>query len=463
MDFDVSRVKERLEKKTHGKIGYSDLRVQENKSQVIHVQNYDVHVENYSISGHGLRVLNDGKWGFISSTGTFLELDDLDRKFDLASKLSQMKLIKSFDHERIELAPLNQIYETSVTFPEKQARFSRTDEVIELGEAVIDHFYVAGKRKLDLIITTNIDSKIFISSEGSVIKQKKIYHTVNFLAGVLESGKEYNGAGTSGQLGFVSKDNFDELVMKAQEVLTSTEDLIKAKSVKSVETLSLVFNPSTTWYLFHETVGHAVEADTLISGPSPFKSSIGNLVSRFPITVVDDPSLPNSVGSIQFDDDGLKASGTVIIEDGLLVELLHSRETAGALNSRSTGNSRAQDYSCVPLVRMNNFFIEPSDWSIEEILDFNGLYIVKCGPGLAQPQTGEFRLPVELAYRVNHGEVTETIRDFHIKGQMLDILDKIDAIGSETENNAVTCSKERQIVPQGSICPHIRINDCLIF
>ncbi|MFW9990436.1 MAG: TldD/PmbA family protein [Candidatus Odinarchaeota archaeon] len=461
--LDVSRIKELLEKKTRGNVVYSDLRIQEKKSQVIFFQNYDVHVENYSISGRGMRVLNDGKWGFVSNTGTVLDPVIIGQDFKLACKISQMKPLMSFDHEKVELAPLNQVYETSVVVPAGEARLTPPNKVIELGEAIIDHFYEAGKRRLDLVISTSIDSKLFISSEGSIIKQKKTYHTIDFLASVFEHGREYHDSGRSGQLGSVSKDNFDQLVIKAQEVLTGTEDLVGARTIRSTEKLPLVFNPTTTWYLLHETLGHAVEADMLMTGPSPFKSSVGELVSRYPITVVDDPSLPTSIGSYQFDDDGFKGSGTVIIEDGLLMEFLHNRETAAALKSRSTGNSLAQDYSCSPQVRVSNFFIEPGDWSIEELLDFNGLFIVKCGPGLAQPQTGEFRLPVELAYRVNHGEVVEILSGFHIKGQMLDLLNKIDAIGSETENNAVTCIKEGQIGLQGAVCPHIRINQCTIF
>lgn len=462
-DIDVSSIKNRLEKNRRGNLTYSDLRLQEKKTHTVTFKDYDVHAESVNISGRGLRVLHGGRWGFFSCTGLDLNSSILDSEMEKAKKYSLTEQLKTSRHEYVELAPLSQVYETSVCFPEKNRSIARVDETIELGESVIDHFYNAGKRKLDLVIRTFDDTKLFLSSEGSVIKQQKVYHTVDFIVTVFKQGEEVKGSSSTGQLGTLSRDNFDDLLMKAQETVTNTEDLLGARKPRKEENLTLLFNPTSTWHLFHETVGHALEADLMLEGPSLFKKDVGNLVSRYPITVVDDPTLP-TVGSYHFDDDGFKASGTVLIEDGLLVDFLHNRETAGAFKSRSTGNARAQDFSYVPLVRMSNFYIEPGDWSMEELLDFNGLFIVKCGAGLAQPQTGEYRIPVELAYRVKRGgEVVEVLRNFNLSGHMLDFLDRIDAIGSQGENNAVTCVKEGQLVQQGAFCPHIRINDCKVF
>ena len=160
----------------------------------------------------------------------------------------------------------------------------------------------------------------------------------------------------------------------------------------------------------------------------------------------------------------MKASGSIVVEDGLLSDYLHNRETAGTLQTMSTANSRAEGFGNFPLVRMSNFFVEPGDLEIEELLKVKkkGIYILSAAGGIAESFSGAFRLPVQLAYEVKNGEITSPIRDFTVIGNMLSFLGRVDGVGNTMEHTAGICGKEGQIALQGAISPAIRVSQLKI-
>lgn len=48
------------------------------------------------------------------------------------------------------------------------------------------------------------------------------------------------------------------------------------------------------------------------------------------VSVIDDPYL-ETIGYYEFDSEGMKGRGTLLVDDGILTDFLHSRETAAAM------------------------------------------------------------------------------------------------------------------------------------
>jgi TldD protein len=70
--------------------------------------------------------------------------------------------------------------------------------------------------------------------------------------------------------------------------------------------------------LVHEAVGHPLEADNIAKGIGAFTGKMGKKVAAECFTMVDDGTLPNFRGTINFDDEGTEAKRNVLIEKGVL-------------------------------------------------------------------------------------------------------------------------------------------------
>jgi len=151
-------------------------------------------------------------------------------------------------------------------------------------------------------------------------------------------------------------------------------------------------------------------------------------------------------GFYPFDDEGVKAEKRVIVENGVLKDFLHSRETAVAFNAKP-GNARADGLS-FPLVRMSNTYLAEGDYSFEELLEIarNGVYLVGSRGGETNPATGYFQFNAQYGYIIRNGELCEMIRDVSLSGNTLEILKDI-KIGKGLEFDPGFCGKEGQVVP----------------
>ena len=82
-----------------------------------------------------------------------------------------------------------------------------------------------------------------------------------------------------------------------------------------------------------------------------------------------DATAPGGLGTFGYDDEGVPAQKAPIIERGLLVGYLTSRETAPRIGRRSMGSARAWTWSHIPLIRMTNINLRPGDaGSLEDLI-----------------------------------------------------------------------------------------------
>ena len=160
--------------------------------------------------------------------------------------------------------------------------------------------------------------------------------------------------------------------------------------------------------------------------------------------------IENSFGYYKYDSEGVKGSETKIIENGVLKNYLHTRETAGRLNMEITGNARAQGLD-KPLVRMSNTYIQPGDWKFDELLQDtkNGIFLKGSRGGQVDTGKGLFQFNAVEAFLIENGELTTPLRDAGLSGEILDILHNIDAVSDEFKLSVGYCGKNGQSVPVG--------------
>jgi PmbA protein len=177
-----------------------------------------------------------------------------------------------------------------------------------------------------------------------------------------------------------------------------------------------------------------LSAEEVQKGRSLFADKLGQRVGATGLRLVDDGRLVDGPGAAPFDAEGVPTRRTVLIEDGVLQCFLHNTATAARGDASSTGNAGRASFKSTPGVSAHNLFLAPGE------LDQAGL-LARAGEGLlvqdvsgvhsgANPITGDFSVGVSgLLFR--GGELAEPVREATVAAQLLDILQGIEAVGSD--------------------------------
>ena len=195
-----------------------------------------------------------------------------------------------------------------------------------------------------------------------------------------------------------------------------------------------VMHPDLAGILAHEAVGHTVEAD-LVLGGSVALHNMGKQVASELVTMVDfahtvlgkTAPLP-----VYVDDEGVAAEDVVLIENGILKNYMHSRQTAQHFGVKPQGNARAFTFSDEPLIRMRNTAILPGTSKLDDMIASidDGYYLVKTGNGQADT-TGEFMFSVGLGYEIKNGKLGKAIRETTISGVAFEMLKTVDMVSDD--------------------------------
>lgn len=199
--------------------------------------------------------------------------------------------------------------------------------------------------------------------------------------------------------------------------------------------------------LAHEAIGHTTEAD-LVMGGSVAGDYLGQMVASplvnlvdFAHTALNQPCpLP-----VFFDDEGIEAKDTVIIENGVLKNFMHSRESAARFGHKATGHARAWGFNDEPLIRMRNTAILPGQDRLEDMIASveDGYYLLDHGNGQAD-STSEFMFGVTLGYEIKKGKLGRALLDTTISGVAFDMLKTVTQISNEmTWVSSGTCGKKQ--------------------
>ena len=229
--------------------------------------------------------------------------------------------------------------------------------------------------------------------------------------------------------------------------------------------LPVVIKQGSGGVLFHEACGHGLEADLVSKGASVYRGRTGELVASPLVTLVDDGTMSREWGAIGIDDEGHPSQYNVLIENGVLTDFMWDYLRARKEGRAQTGNGRRQSYMHLPMVRMTNTYVlngteEPDD--IVRATD-HGVYIAQLGGGSVNTATGDFVFGMTEAYLIEHGEITEPLREGNLIGNGPQVLRDIDLLGNDfAMGNPGTCGKDGQGVPVGDGQPTLRVSSMTI-
>ncbi len=276
-----------------------------------------------------------------------------------------------------------------------------------------------------------------------------------------DTGKFGSGAFTGG--GHYGIEYFDKYSPESlgQRAVEMALHQMKAIGAPSGE-LPVVLGPAYSGVLLHEAVGHGLEADFNLRGYSAYSNRLGEIVCSKLCTIHDDGRRPNLNGSINFDDEGVRSSDTLLIDRGQLAGYMHSRETAAKLGVKATGNGRRQNYSFPPVPRMTNTYLDNGEATAEEIIaSVNyGVYAQFFSGGSVNITTGDFSfVPIE-AFLIESGRITAPLSNVLLLGNGPEILNRVSLVGNDMKisDNLWACGKQGQMIPVTVGTPTLKID-----
>lgn len=265
-------------------------------------------------------------------------------------------------------------------------------------------------------------------------------------------------------IGGISKSDisWEELENHVNDLLYKIKNLVTAKYPNPGK-YPVVLSQDATFSLIHETIGHACEGDQIITNNSYLSGLKGYKVASPELTLIDDPHI-RAVGWAEYDDEGSKTQGTIIVDEGILSNYLHSKKTAKYLQETTTGNARASSYIAPPESRQTNLFLEPKDNSSEELIEEvrDGLFIGPTESASTSIYTGDFSIESQYCYKIQDGELGEILGSVTITGTSLKTLNNIISIGRDTKIIPAICLKNESKLLVGGICPEINLSEIYI-
>lgn len=218
----------------------------------------------------------------------------------------------------------------------------------------------------------------------------------------------------------------------AKQAIERTVRLLNPRKIKTQQVPVVFEPPQTAWLLgFLFT---CVAGTSIYRRASFLVDKLGEKIADPRITVIDDGLMPGRLGTRPFDSEGVPARKTMVIEAGILSNYLCNTYAARKIKLTSTGNAEGGG------VGPNNFYLVPGEASPQEIIASldKGLILVKTiGHGL-NPVTGDISRGA-FGLWVEKGEVAYPVSEITIAGNLSEILNKIELIGSDLRFETAIC------------------------
>ncbi len=363
-------------KATDAGASYAEARVQTTWGRQIALKNGEPQPsfsgESY---GMGIRVISGGALGFAATNDMRgAAVADLAKRAVRLAKSSSAVLLNPIEFD--ESRPVKRKWAAPETTKVENADPSWLRGVLMDVEGRIADGKAGVKLPGRLLfLAAELEERFFVNSEGSRVEGR--LPRVNFFGSLTalegsETATRFIQQGETGGLEVVKR---IRLVEKVEEEAKTMGRVLREAGKAPTDVVDVVLSPELSGIAAHESVGHPQEADRVLgregaqAGESYLKSdSLGRKIGSDQANVSDDPTLEHSNGYTPVDDEGVEGKKRLLIKNGVINEFLHNRTTAKQLGVQGNGASRAVSFDREPIIRMSNTFVEPGDYSTEELI-----------------------------------------------------------------------------------------------
>ncbi|MFQ5969842.1 MAG: TldD/PmbA family protein [Nitrososphaerales archaeon] len=445
---------------------YADARFEVSSDKGLLIENGSIeHFASQQESGIGIRVIVDGAWGFYAFANP-VSIGDVKTAAEQAYKLARSSSANV--KRKVVLADAKWCADR-VNYGFKRDPRTSMNELVQIAKDC-DKIIVGTSKRIhrsSVSIGYTYVEKFFVNSDGSKILQEYIDTVTNMTATAHESGLTQNVSVTEGGRGGIEMlTEHDDAIKSAEQIAEKATQLIDAKPAKE-QKAKVVMNPDFVALLTHEILGHPSEADRVLgyemawAGGAWWAGKIGQRVGSNALNVSDNPTIEHSLGYYRYDDEGVRSKEKVLIKNGILVDHIHSRETASKFNVEPNAGMRATGYQFMPLIRMACTYTNAGDSNHEEMIKEvdNGFLICNMKVPSIDMLRYNWSISCQYAYTIKNGEVKDLLRDIIVMGIAPEFFQSIDACSKEFEIRPIlNCGKgdPMQTMRMGNGGPYVR-------
>jgi TldD protein len=380
------------------------------------VRNGDVrNASDVSSAGYGVRALVDGSWGFFGSD----RFDDA--AFDLAA--ARATALAKSGTKVVDRIPAVQPSEKTVGHWETPivkdpARFGLSARAELLLAAERTGHVAKNVISAYAFMTIYTTAKEFYSTTGSAITQLLRQAGAGCGASALGRDGDVQSRGGPGDFALYQSGGY-EVVERAALARIMPEYGREAVILADATPLpsgvrDVILDSGLLSIQMHESIGHPLELDRALGWEANFSGvswatpdRVGSLrYGSDLLNVYADNTLAGGMATVGYDDEAVKPARVPLIENGILRGYLSSRDTAAQTGLPVTASVCAQDWSCVPMVRITNILLAPHDGSLESIVaeTKDGIYLAGLRSWSIDDHRLNFQFGPQIGYEIKNGK-----------------------------------------------------------
>ncbi len=214
------------------------------------------------------------------------------------------------------------------------------------------------------------------------------------------------------------------------------------KTVKSLNAKSIVSNQYPV-ILDKSTASSLLEvASMLFSGEAVLRKTTflagqeGNKIFGDNISIIDDPLFKKAFIQTTFDDEGVKATKTTLVENGILKGFMHNLKTAKMLKVKSTSNGFKEGPAGNVSVSPSNLYLKPEKNKIKDLYaNCDGGVLITSLAGLHSGVnfiTGDFNLQAS-GFMIENGKLGKPVTLIVLSGNIKDLYNNVSMICNDLE------------------------------
>lgn len=374
--------------------------------------------------GKALRVINKGRIGFSSSTGS----EGFDLMVEKAAATSEFGAKASFDFPgeikrgRKEKKKVN-IYDRKV-------EDKSIEEMVKIGEDILERVKDFDRKlRCDVTILKDYSEVEYFNSRGgnfsysktaiaySVMVQKIKNQDMLMVYSSLESGKDNL--------------ELEELTSEIIENLKWGEKIVPVESGK----MPVIFTPKAALVLILPIIS-GLNGKMVLKKISPLAAQKNKKLWSDLLTIYSDGTINFALGSAPFDDEGVEMKRVPLVKKGKIKNFYYDLQTAGMAGVESTGNGLRAGSQSEPAPSISNLVMEEGKVSFSEMIkDIKEGIIIDQVLGLGQGNiiSGAFSNNVQLGYKIERGKIVGRVKNVMIAGNAIEELKNIAALGNKAK------------------------------
>jgi len=448
---DIARtVKAEFARMTGSGCSFADARLYDEDSSE-YLMLYDGNLEANTARlerGIGVRVLKAGAWGFAATANLAAIPQCFDRA--LANSVAAAKLL-GFPRDMGKGKASKGSYHSPVKDDPFEVPLADKLDFLKRADAALVAPHVAHR-----ITQANFQRrKVFYwNTEGTEVDRWQL-NTFGMLM-VMAPDKEGrnqrrshelcgDGCGTRGFEWLADPKCFGA---NAESIKNELAQLLAAENLPP-KRRDVILLPGMGFLQVHETIGHALELDRILGYELSFAGGshvrpemIGKLKYGSKKLNARAGIVENSPGTFGFDDEGTPQRDYLLIDKGILVNVLSSRTDLGEANAKAgrtvVTDSGTAARSCAfyrpPIDRMTNINIDPgNDGTLEDIVKAtkDGVIVDVPVSWSIGSNREHFHFGCEIAWEVIDGKRTKIFKNATYHGHTLEFWGALDKVGSK--------------------------------